>query len=366
MPGRLAAIRVAKSHSPVASRNLTVIFGAGASNDSGAYAQWRDDNCPLPLAKYLFADDFDHILARYPQLGKRIAEVQNRLESKKKSENIEMILRDLYFSAERHGKYWPYQIPLYLRHLFWEFSFPYEHNATNFDAFLRPVLESSLNKVMFVSLNYDLLLDFAIEGYESPGWKFETVNSYVPEGKKWLLIKPHGSINWATEIDNCPPDCTRGGYFPSQLNARPHFPKSQELKFVRWNPQQRDCYVPMPNPQPDGFLYPQIVIPAEKPKEFVCPPSHIEHARTFIKNCTNFLFIGFSGHDQDIAQLLETMPSCSRLTVVGYGRQDAQGILRSIICSGPSLKHKKLVARFYNQGFSKFIKSQEFKKILDV
>jgi hypothetical protein len=339
------------------SNNLGIILGAGASHACGTHAPERDDQCPPPLAKEVFAPAFDDILGRYPQLVKRVPEVRMRLV---KGENIEEILRGLYDSAQQYGKYWPFQIPIYLRHLFWIFSRHCEHGGTNFDILVRPILESSIGKVMFLSLNYDLLLDSAIASCEN--WKFETLDSYLPEDKKWFLFKPHGSVNWAREIDNCPSDHAFG-YRPFDLNETPHFSQDMEIKLVKpsW-PHPYDYYVP--GSGIDGYLYPQIVIPADKPKEFACPNLHTEQAKAFLKGCTNFLFIGFSGHDDDIASLLGMMPRGSRLMIVGMGEQDAQGIFQTMCSRAPELVRKDLVPSFYNDGFSTFIESEAFETYL--
>ncbi len=342
------------------SKNLTIIFGAGASHDSGAYAPERDNQGPPPLARDLFAPAFDDILDWHPQLRRRVPEVRLRLA---KEQNIEEILRDLYSSAAKHAKYWPYQIPLYLRHLFWEFSLYCERGSTNFDVLVRPVLESSFDKVMFISLNYDLLLDSAIAGYESPEWTFETMSSYIPEDKKWLLVKPHGSINWARAIDNCPSDEPFGDN-PRQLNEMPHFLSDAEPRVTLWARQNKYPYVPASAGPAGGYLYPQIVIPADNPKNFACPASHIEQASAFIKNCANFLFIGFSGHDMDVIRLLEPMPNHSRLDIIGKGRQDAQRILQRIHSQSPGLQRKELAPSFHNGGFFKFIKGDALEEYL--
>jgi len=338
--------------------NLTIIFGAGASCASGAYAPGRDEQCPPPLAKDIFAPIFDDILGHYPQLTRRVREVRIRLA---REENVEEILRDLYDSAARHQKYWPFQIPLYLRHLFWTFSLYCESGSTDFDVLVHPVLESSLQRVMFISLNYDLLLDSAIAGCECPKWQFDTMDSYIPKGKKWRLIKPHGSVNWAREISNCPSD-RYVGFRPSELSENPRFTTDTEPKVALWSRQHHYPY--LPGATTDGYLFPQVVIPADKPKDFACPDSHIQEVRAFLKNCANLLFVGFSGHDDDIISLLETIPRGSRLMIVGMGKQDAQTIFKRMCSRASDIGRKELVATFYNAGFSEFIRSGELERYL--
>jgi hypothetical protein len=337
--------------------SLAIIFGAGASYGCGAHAPRINDQCHPPLAKDIFAPCFDNVLARYPRLRNRVAEVRVRLN---RGENIEGILRGLYDSAERHGKYWTFQIPIYLRHLFWMFCMPGEEASTTYDILVRPVLESPIRKVMFLCLNYDLLLDSAIASYENR--KFETMDSYIPEDKKWLLIKPHGSVNWAREIVNCPSDGAFGCR-PFDLNEIPRFAPDAQLRLVLPStPRPYDYYVP--GCATDRYLYPQIVIPADKPKDFACPDSHNQLARAFVKNCANLLIIGFSGHDDDIVSILGAIPKRTRLMIVGMGKRDAEQTFRRICSRAPTLKHKELAPVFYNGGLSRFIESGKLEEYL--
>lgn len=331
---------------------LTVILGAGASHDCGVHGQEEDSNCPPPLAKDLFAPVYDPTLSWYPRLAARTDEVRTRLAA---DENMEDILRDLYESARQHNNYWPFQIPLYLRHLFWSISLDYASNSTKFDTFVRVVLESHFSRVMFVNLNYDLFLDQALERYD--GCKLESLRSYVPKAKNWLLIRPHGAVNWARPIDNCP--VYHDIFCPTQLDTTPQFASNGDITLVMWNRSNHNFYVPNSSAR-EGYLYPQLVIPADNPKEFACPKSHIEDATMFLRDCSNFLLIGFSGRDEHIVRLLETMPNHSKLAIVGKGSRDAEQILNAMCFQMPNLKQKNLLLSFHNGGFSEFITSQSF------
>jgi hypothetical protein len=332
---------------------LAVIFGAGASYDCGVHRQEEDHQCPPPLARDLFAPIYNPILSCYPRLAARTDEVRTRLAA---DENIEDILRELYESAKQHNNYWPFQIPLYLRHLLWSISLDYANISTKFDTFVRVVLESHFSRVMFFSLNYDLFLDQALERYE--GYRLENLQSYIPKGKKWLFVKPHGAVNWARPIDNCPGD-GNGAFRPSQLNTTPHFASNADITLVMWNRQSHNFYVPNSS-SIEGYLYPQLVIPADNPKEFACPKSHIEEATMFLGDCSNLLLIGFSGRDKHIVQLLETLPDHSKLAIVGKGPGDAEQILNTMCLQLPQLKQKGLTLSFHNGGFSEFVANRSF------
>lgn len=116
---------------------------------------------------------------------------------------------------------------------------------------------------------------------------------------------------------------------------------------------------------PEGYLYPQLVIPADKPQEFVCPQAHVEQAIQFIKECQNFMIIGFSGHDDDINSLLDLMPGGSRIMIVGSGKGDANRTYKRISLAAPSLKPKNAQPYCFNNGFAAFIESRDFRKFIE-
>ena len=253
------------------SENLGIILGAGASHDCGAHLVGSPDK-KVPLAKDVFGERFDDLLGSFPQLDRRKDEVRSRLA---RGENLEAVLRDLYNSAQANQKAWPFQIPLYLRQLFWTISQDYAHGSTKFDTLVRRTLAGPYRKVLFLSLNYDLFLDEAIMGYECAG--LSDMDSYICAEKKWMLIKPHGSVNWARAIDNCP----RGGpgdFWPTQLNEAPHC-ADENASVVMWNRALGIYY--RPSCPPGGYMYPQLVVPADNPKQFACPAAHIDAARAF-------------------------------------------------------------------------------------
>lgn len=293
------------------SNRLIIILGAGASHDcaDGFTAAQISAAYRPPLAKDIFARQFDGILSRYPAVTARLDELRTKLA---KGGNFEEIFRGLLESAECHQNFWPLQLPLYLRELFWTISLDYLRGSSKFDTLVRRVLESSFEEVMFFNLNYDLFLEDALTNYDHH--EFGALSSYIPQSKKWRYVKPHGSVNWARILENCPGD-DAGSFFPSRLQEMPIF--SSELRFVMWNRHSHDFYIP--GGGPPGYLYPQVVVPTDRPKSFVCPESHVEQARTFIQNCQKFLLIGFSGRDDNVVDLFREMPSHTRFAIVGKG-----------------------------------------------
>jgi hypothetical protein len=338
-----------------ASRRLTVILGAGASYDcadpktaASVNGQYRP-----PLAKGIFDARFDKILEHYPKVERRLDELRTRLAD---SDNFEQVFRDLLDSAKRNENYWPLQVPLYLRELFWTISCDYMKGSSKFDTLVRRVLEAPpFEHVMFINLNYDLFLEHALEGYDHH--EFADLSSYIPQSKKWLYVKPHGSVNWGSILENCPKDAS-GMPHPSQLWEMPKL--SSELRLVGWNRSSHSFY-PVGG-SPGGYPYPRIVVPTDSPKEFVCPQSHTDQARSFTDGCTNFLLVGFSGRDNDVVDMLRSIPVGSRLTIVGKG--SATTIFETMSSRVPSLKTKEISVSLRDAGFSGFIQGEEFEKFV--
>jgi hypothetical protein len=129
-----------------------------------------------------------------------------------------------------------------------------------------------------------------------------------------------------------------------------------------WNRHSLDFYIP--GGGPPGYLHPQVVVPTDRPKSFVCPENHVEQARTFIQNCQHFLLIGFGGRDEDVVDLFREMPSHSRLAIVSKG--DARKIHTRMSSGVVNLKSKKLTVSFHDMGFSEFVGHKAFDKFLQV
>jgi hypothetical protein len=336
------------------SNRLTIILGAGASHDCAdrdTAAQISDAYRP-PLAKDIFARQFDGILSHYPGVAARLDELRTKLA---KGGNFEEIFRGLLESAEHHQNFWPLQLPIYLRELFWTVSLDYLRGSSKFDTLVRRVLESRFEEVIFVNLNYDLFLEDALTNYDHH--KFDALSSYIPQSKKWRYAKPHGSVNWARILENCPGDGA-GRFFPSRLQEMPVF--SSELRLVRWNRHSHDFYIP--GGGPPGYLYPQVVVPTDWLKRFVCPKDHVDHVKAFIQNCQHFLLVGFSGRDEDVVELFREMPRHSRLAIVSKG--DARKIHTRMSARVASLKSKKITSSFHDMGFSKFVGHKAFDQFL--
>jgi hypothetical protein len=328
---------------------LTVIVGAGASHDCAP--KWVNANnarLQPPLASDIFGVRFQNILEHYPRVEAHSDEIRSQLD---RGRNLESLLRDLLDSAARSGNNWSLDIPRYIRELFWTISEDFLRGSSKFDTLVRRTIEAGFEKILFVSLNYDLLLHSALERYGGEG--FEDIDSYISAARKWSFVKPHGSVNWARILENCPKYGDGRFRAPSDLKESPVF--SGGVRVVRWNRHSHDFYVPRKSEE--GYLYPEVVVPVEREKVFVCPASHTALADEFVRQCGNFLLIGFSARDEDLLKLLNGMPARSRVTIVGRG--DSSEIFGRICSFDRSFETKELSTLFWDEGFSTYVDSSE-------
>jgi hypothetical protein len=160
-------------------------FGAGASKGcagTGIAATVKHEYRP-PLVEELFDQRFDSILRRYGALAVHLDDV--RTELKDPRVNFEKLLQEFYEAAERRDDCWSLDIPLYLRDLLWTISDEYVEGSSKYDTLVQRVLSSPFDRVMFLNLNYDLFLEYALR--DCNRHEFDAVDAYVPGNKKWLL-----------------------------------------------------------------------------------------------------------------------------------------------------------------------------------
>jgi len=181
-------------------KTLTVVIGAGASHDCAASGAEVQNDLRPPLTSELFGSrpSFNAILKNYPRVQALSDELRTKLG---RGETVESLLRS--FSEETSlvlkKQYW--EIPYYLQELLGEVSKNYvQSGTTKFSTLFRSIMKSDLEKVLFLTLNYDRFLEKAIS--DVSGHKFLALSDYFPPHDKWALLKIHGSVDWGREILN--------------------------------------------------------------------------------------------------------------------------------------------------------------------
>lgn len=294
------------------SNKLCVILGAGASHGVATEGNEVFDlpNQP-PLAKQLFnlrENPYRHILAHYPgaeflssYLGPTIV---------KEPTGMEVELRTLAQSLNPRINKAFAQIPMYLQHLIAHTTTNYVSRPGAYDQLLIQIFNRHDPDVMFIVMNYDLLLERSLEQFA--GFKFERPEDYFTHEIR--VLKPHGSVNWWAVLsgtrqeysrDNITWERVRSGMENDFVIRSPIYPIGSSIPDV-WQMHLEtgdDAYAKYGQQR---ALFPLITAPmaSKTVSEFVCPVEHREAAEQFLNTCANFLIVGSSGFDTDLHEFL--------------------------------------------------------------
>jgi hypothetical protein len=293
-------------------RNLAVILGAGSSYDcvTGNVTDVDTDYRP-PLTRDLFAfrASFNTILRKYPKAEALSDEIRTQVAA---GTSVETLLRSLEGNPNEFVKRQYYAIPLYLQELLGEVSAHYVRaGPTKFDTLVRALESSSYDKILYLTLNYDLFLEKALR-------RLYLINLSVPRhyvggNFKWSLIKLHGSVNWGRKLMN-PAGAKNSSEILDYLAGE--LVLDSDVRVLNgWQEEARLI--------DNSYYYPAITVPLEGKDEFICPKEHSDHAKEFLHDCTDFLVIGFSALDGHVLKLLEVVPRVEKLTIVNEGRDSA-------------------------------------------
>jgi hypothetical protein len=345
---------------------LVVITGAGASYDcAGPRVSTRGGVRP-PLVTQLFdtaVDErpvFAEILHEYPRAEQAAADIRPHIKSQENAIPLERFLRErLFESTDNYTRQRYLAIPLYLQHLLHrtattdsESAPGYTPHPDNYDRLVNAAL--ALDEAVFVTLNYDDLLDrrLFINESEPP----TDLDAYVVPGRRWSLVKLHGSINWGREVEDAFVErpispgvqetfteaFSRVEDFEERLSPQIEFCDGRNLADYRYKPLppgstrgQR-----MWSTSPRGTLrYPALAVPLGAEDELVCPPSHLSFLRKRLQaqDGLNLLVIGYSGLDTEVLKLL----------------RESENTIRRLLVVDPSEKHAMQAAENIGRAFGR-------------
>lgn len=327
-------------------KKLAVILGAGASYDLIPPNQRanvvRNNDFQPPLTEDLFNRPryLEKYLAHYRQAYTAIGNIRNRLRGNQGS--LEDLLRELKDSEEEISKQQFRQIPLYLQHLFGAISENYCRHPMNYSILLSKTLVSSISKVAYVTLNYDLFIEEALTKTKSA--PFKDMPCYIPQDQNWMLIKLHGSVNWEKRIERVP---RSGQHLDDLLENISRLELINDLsKEIEVN------YSYKTRPQKATPFYPALSVPVAGDYKLNCPESHVETLKAFLRGCKNFLIIGTSGKDSDLLEILKTNASSAKRVAI-VGSKDVAEAEHRFKSGVPQFKNARW--QTYDDGFSNFI-----------
>jgi hypothetical protein len=200
-------------------------------------------------------------------------------------------------------------IPPYLQDLLHRVSYSYTDFPQNYESLVTHMLR--LKEVVFVSLNYDVILDNVLGSVDPPTGDMDW---YVNPHRGWSLIKLHGSVNWSRQITSAggrevftdPPE-------KMSLSDRITVTPSTNLWKIRGFSSSGGSHAP------GDLRYPVVSVPIGQADELACPNMHVRFLQDRLATTTglHLLFLGYSGNDREVLALIRNSGSpIETLTIV--------------------------------------------------
>lgn len=313
----------------MADRTLVVIIGAGASYDCVDPNDYVVRGLKPPLTKELFDNRqaFLDALDNYPGARNVSAKLVASVTGGKP---IEVAIREGMESANRVIRKCYDEVPLYLQNIIGQVSNGYiTRGANRYHAMIEDIESRTggmFRSVMYLSLNYDTLLERALRDWYQVG--FVNLPDYLPSGdRKWALVKPHGSITWGFPLfPTAHVDVQNDEYWLRELlqlmrdNDKEPRPVPTDLKIV--SPTSRLL---------DGqLMYPALAAPAVGKTEFICPPEHTRFCETVMAEATDLLVVGCALMDMDVIALLAKGVKIRNLMIANGSQQFGADALENL------------------------------------
>lgn len=356
-------------------KKVCVILGAGASHDvRGLGTHTINKGYQPPLTSQLFNIDnelYSEIIRNYPgaeYLANMLAEYAVSGER-----SIEDYLRQYAEHSNITISTYFKHIPGYLRDLFWRASNNYVTMPSSYVRLVNGLIVEHPHQVLFLVLNYDTLLERALERYGQ--FEYNNITQYINSDLPAKVIKLHGSINWLKLLGRVPETESPRNAWIKQVANLDIFQPVEEHEIEISHFSENICGYMGKEPRERRLYYPIMTAPlaGKDINKTVCPQSHIEAATEFLKDCFKFLIIGTSGLDEDLKDFLQTSVNHTRnpdpeVVIVDYDSPSkpnatdnvARQFGESIFADVYILKEIKL----YNKGFRKFLASQEFQQFI--
>ncbi|MCH8910948.1 MAG: SIR2 family protein [Chloroflexi bacterium] len=304
------------------TKKTTVILGAGASFDSwntdprNAQEQWWP-----PLAAHLFgshpsdtrrrkrADSFIRTLNRYPG-AEYVAGLLNQMnigEDYRFEDELTRIASNP--NLAKHFR----EVPPYISDIISEVSVHFGRTSGNYAALIADLIISPDDEVLFITLNYDTLLEQALSRFDSASYSFSSMDHYVArdEDRQAKVVKVHGSCNWHRALYNPLTRPSLSTTWDDLLDDHGLELLDEDIHVQNLGSGESVRALTVRFEYGDGQVidvpaYPVITAPlaAKSDDDLVCPSNHSQYAREFVAKCDKFLVIGTSGNDTDLLGLL--------------------------------------------------------------
>ena len=341
---------------------LLVIFGAGASYDSSApnliqQVPSQKERYRPPLARQLFDRRFDELFREEPYAA--LTPVANRLkEAARSEEGLERGLEVFRSESEEHPIVLTQLMALryYIRHLVMECDLPWLHavnDLTNHRTLLDRLRRGTgaTDTIWLATFNYDRILEHALSVVDVRSPDAYSMDWYIND-PLYRLVKLHGSVDWAREIEN--PEPGDDGLLPHTFTAR-MIKRAPALQLS--DRYRRSVELWITPRTPDGLAsqaVPAIAIPTESKLDFECPKAHLDALVNALPTVNRLLVIGWKGTEEHFLQLLDRhLPrrGVKVLLVCGERSGGSAEVLSALRRRLPFLGSTEL----FDGGFSRFV-----------
>jgi hypothetical protein len=331
---------------------LAVILGAGASHgcaDPSRMTTINDWQPPLVGQLFLHRPTFNNVLRKYQKVSALSYDIRGRVE---RGESLETALRELHDAPQIEVRRQVWQVPLYLQELIGlvDSNFVREP-ATVYDVFVRQIDQSEFDNVLYMTVNYDRFLEAALARYYDV--RFDSLDAYCHDGRKWAVVKGHGSVNWGKKLLN------------GMIERRDHdvqlrvegssLDLSSEITLFEGHETSVSG---------DGYYYPSLSMPMGGKEDFSCPRDHLEQAQRRLRDCKAILVIGFSGLDTHVINLLPPVSSFRRIAFVNEHRQSAWEAAQRFLKNDRTSVLPEDIC--FDVGFGRFVADRHLERFLSV
>jgi len=345
------------------SANLTVILGAGAARDvvhitdpGGNLEEVKDRRYRPPTVASLFnhIDGWEDNYNLFPGVVSTLRDLRNAVQVSRGAVTVENFLARLKSSSEEYERKQFRQFPVFLQYLFGWISREYCRYPSNYFSLINKTLTQQFSSVAFVTLNYDLLFDQALQQHHATRFVSNSFDLYT-SSPKWKYFKIHGSVNWGREIDQHFIS-NKGDALDTLLSNIDQIGDHLDKALGKWTLD--DSFLKVDSNR--RLIFPAISVPVGESK-LNCPPEHIQKLKQHLDNCHNYLLIGYSAFDKDLLVLLdEKNNGFGKVLIVSESEKSASEIRARLMSHGELMgKLQGHVEIYSGNGFDEFMRSSD-------
>lgn len=350
--------------------NLTVVLGAGAAVDvvhvtepDRNSEEIKDHRLRPPTVATLFKyiDGWEHNYNLFSGVETTIGDLRNTMAVSPGSTSVETFLSKLKNSSDDFKRKQFRHFPVFLQFFFWHVGKDYCYHPSNYLSLMNQTLTDKFSHVAYVTLNYDLLFDIALQKHPETKLVPNSFNNYT-DNTKWQYFKLHGSVNWGRTIDKNFIS-NQGATLDALLGNIDSIGDRLDQSLGNWVIDTSYLEID----QNRKMIYPAISVPTGESK-LNCPDDHVNKLKDQLNHCSNFLIIGYSGFDKDLLELLDHKQNGFDKVLIVSSSEESASNVRGKFMAHDGLKSKLQghVDIYSGNGFDEFVRSSDgLTKFLD-